>query len=129
MEIDVALVPQVALLGDPAVFIVVDEIRASTTSTTLLDLGCLDIYIESALVAARRLGLQTGSILVGERHGLLPAGFDVNTSPSRLVRADIQGRRRSSRRPTAPPSCACSATRSPCSWAVCGMPQRAEKRR
>ena len=91
MEIDIALVPSVARPADPAVFIVVDEIRASTTITTLLDLGCSDIYVEGALVAARRLGRQTGSILVGERRGLLPAGFDVNNSPTRLARADIQG--------------------------------------
>ena len=93
MEIDVALVPQVARPADPAVFVVIDEIRASTTITTLLDLGCSDIYIESALVAARRLGRQKGSILVGERHGLMPAGFDFNSCPTRLVRADMQGRR------------------------------------
>lgn len=92
MEIDVALVPQVARPADPAVFIVVDEIRASTTITTLLDLGCSDIYIEGSLAAARQLGRRTGSILVGERHLLRPAGFDFDNSPTRLAQAGMQGR-------------------------------------
>jgi len=49
MDIDVALVPQAARPADPAAFIVIDEIRASTTITTLLDIGCSDIYIEGVL--------------------------------------------------------------------------------
>jgi 2-phosphosulfolactate phosphatase len=92
MEIDVALVPQAARPADRAVFIVVDEIRASTTITTLLDIGCPDIYIEGALVAARRRGRETGSILVGERHLRRPAGFDFANSPMALARAGVQGR-------------------------------------
>ena len=92
MDIDVALVPQAARPDDPAAFIVIDEIRASTTITTLLDIGCSDIYIEGALAAARRLGRETGSILVGERHLRLPAGFDFNNSPTMLSRAGVQGR-------------------------------------
>ncbi len=92
MDIDVALVPQAARLADPAVFVVVDEIRASTTITTLLDLGCSDIYIEGAVKAARRLGRATGSILVGERHLRRPPGFDFANSPTALARAGVQGR-------------------------------------
>jgi 2-phosphosulfolactate phosphatase len=91
VDIDVALVPQVARPDDPAVFIVVDEIRASTTITTLLDLGCSDIYIEGALEAARRRGRETGSILVGERHLRRPAGFDFTNSPMMLARAGVHG--------------------------------------
>jgi 2-phosphosulfolactate phosphatase len=89
VDVDVALVPQVARPDDPAVFIVVDEIRASTTITTLLDLGCSDIYIEGALEAARRRGRETGSILVGERHLRRPAGFDFTNSPMMLARAGV----------------------------------------
>ena len=92
MDIDVALVPQAARPADPAVFIVVDEIRASTTITTLLDIGCADIYIEGALVSARQRGRETGSILVGERHLRRPAGFDFANSPLILARAGVQGR-------------------------------------
>ena len=92
MDIDVALVPQAARPDDPAVFIVVDEIRASTTITTLLDIGCSAIYIEGALEAARRRGRETGSILVGERHLRRPPGFDFANSPMALARAGVEGK-------------------------------------
>jgi 2-phosphosulfolactate phosphatase len=91
MDIDVALVPQAARPDDPAVFIVVDEIRASTTITTLFDLGCSDIFIEGALAAARRRGRETRSILVGERHLRRPAGFDFANSPMALARGGVHG--------------------------------------
>ncbi len=92
MEIDVALVPQSARPADPAVFVVVDEIRASTTLTTLLDIGCGPIYVEGALAAARRLGRETGSVLVGERHLRRPPGFDFANSPTLLTNAGVAGR-------------------------------------
>jgi 2-phosphosulfolactate phosphatase len=91
MEVDVALVPQVARPDDPAVFIVTDELRASTTLTTLLDLGCSPIYIEGALEAARQLKRRTGATLVGERHLRQPAGFDFINSPVRLLRGGVRG--------------------------------------
>jgi len=92
MEIDVALVPQAARPDDPAVFVVTDEIRASTTITTMLDIGCADIFIEGALDAARRRGRETGSILVGERHLRRPPGFDFANSPLALLRAGVHDR-------------------------------------
>jgi 2-phosphosulfolactate phosphatase len=92
LDVDVALVPQVAWPAEPVVFVVVDEIRASTTITMLLDVGCSDIYLESALDAARRRGRETGSILVGERHLRRPAGFDFANSPMVLARAGVEGR-------------------------------------
>lgn len=91
MEIDVALVPQAAQPDKPAVSIVTDEIRASTTLTTLIDLGCSAIFIEGSLRAARRLGREAGSILIGERHLLRPAGFDFANSPLALMRAGVHG--------------------------------------
>jgi 2-phosphosulfolactate phosphatase len=92
MEVDVALVPQAARPADPVVFIVTDEIRASTTLTTLLDAGCSSVYIEGSLAAARRLGRETGSFLIGERHLLRPAGFDFANSPTAVTRAGLAGR-------------------------------------
>jgi 2-phosphosulfolactate phosphatase len=91
-ELDVALVPDAVPAHSAAVLVVVDEIRASTTLTTLLDLGVPTVYIEGGLDAARRLGRATGSILVGERHALRPRGFDFDNSPTMLARADLHGR-------------------------------------
>jgi phosphosulfolactate phosphohydrolase-like enzyme len=45
MLIDVALVPQVAEPARPGVLIVIDQIRASTTITTLIDAGCRDVFL------------------------------------------------------------------------------------
>jgi 2-phosphosulfolactate phosphatase len=91
IELDVALVPGAVPRGEPHVLIVVDEIRASTTLTTLLDLDCNPIYIEGSLAAARRLGRATGSILIGERRALRPRGFDFDNSPTMLIRAGVHG--------------------------------------
>ena len=89
VDVDVALVPDEAMPDRPAVFIVVDLIRASTTLTTLLDLGCSAIYIEGSLVRAKQLARRTGSILIGERNRRRPEGFDFANSPLALVRAGV----------------------------------------
>ena len=92
MEIDVALVPAAAHRYGAGVRIVIDEIRASTTITTLLDLGCTELYIAGAVAVAKRLAAETGSLLAGERHALKPPGFDFDNSPTNLSRADLRGR-------------------------------------
>ena len=92
LEIDVRFVPRLAPPGDPAVRVVVDEIRASTTLTTLIELGCPVVHIGGSLVASRRLARETGSLLVGERQGRRPAGFDLSNSPVALRRAGAGGR-------------------------------------
>jgi 2-phosphosulfolactate phosphatase len=91
MHIDVALVPREARTDDGAVLIVVDQIRASTTITTLLDLGCRDLLLAGNVTAARRLARETHSLLAGEWRARKPAGFDFDNSPSELSRADVRG--------------------------------------
>lgn len=92
MKIDVALLPRAAQVAAGRVLIVIDQIRASTTITTALDLGCGDLLIAGDVRTARRLGRQTGSLLAGERHARKPPGFDFDNSPSELSRAEIRGR-------------------------------------
>jgi 2-phosphosulfolactate phosphatase len=92
MEIDVALVPSEARAWSRTVCIVIDELRASSTITTLLDLGCSRLYLTAGLAAARRLGRDHDALLVGEREGVRPAGFDFNNSPAELSRGDVRGR-------------------------------------
>ncbi len=92
IEVDVALVPAAVPLRDPDVLIVVDQIRASTTVTTLFDLGAPDILITGSLDEARGLRRTTGRILVGERRALRPRGFDFDNSPALLERAGVHGR-------------------------------------
>lgn len=90
--IDVALVPQVADPGDPGVLIVIDQIRASTTITTLLDAGCGDVFLAGDPDAARAVASETGSLLAGELHAVKPQDFDFDNSPAELVGVDLRGR-------------------------------------
>ncbi len=92
MDIDVALVPAEARAWGRVICVVVDELRASSTITTLLDLGCADLLLTASLADARRLAQARGSLLVGERHGRKPRGFDANNSPTELQRAQVAGR-------------------------------------
>jgi 2-phosphosulfolactate phosphatase len=92
MEIDVALVPGEVRHWLSVVSIMVDELRASSTITTVLDLGCKDLVVTATVAEARRVAAQNGGILAGERHGITPEGFDSNNSPTELARFDLQGR-------------------------------------
>jgi 2-phosphosulfolactate phosphatase len=92
LEVDVALVPSLARSWRPAVCLVVDQLRASTTIVTALDLGCAELLLAVTLAEARRLGRERGSLLVGERRGLTPRGFDANNSPAELIAMDLRGR-------------------------------------
>jgi 2-phosphosulfolactate phosphatase len=92
MELDVALVPAQSRAWGRTVCIVVDELRASSTITTLLDMSCPSLMLTASLDDARRLARTHDSLLAGERHGLTPRGFDFNNSPAELRRADIRGR-------------------------------------
>ncbi len=92
MEVDVALVPSQARAWRGTVCIGIDELRASSTITTLLDRGCRDLFLTDTLAEARGIARATGSLLVGERHGRIPRGFDFNNSPAELRYAPIRGR-------------------------------------
>jgi 2-phosphosulfolactate phosphatase len=92
MEIDTALVPAVARTWSNTVCIVVDELRASSTITTILDGGCSRLYVTAGLASARRLGRAHDGLLAGERGGVAPRGFDFDNSPALLARAGLGGR-------------------------------------
>ena len=92
MEVDVALVPQVARTWSNTVCIVIDELRASSTITTILDRGCSRLFVTAGLDAARRLARLHDGLLAGERGGTAPRGFDFDNSPAALSRADLRGR-------------------------------------
>ncbi len=92
MEIDVALVPALARRWPDRVCVVVDELRASSTITTLLDLGCPEVLLSRGLREARRLARERGALLAGERRGRTPHGFDLNNSPVELAGAGVRER-------------------------------------
>ncbi len=93
MRVDVALVPGEARVEPGRVLIVVDQIRASTTITAALDLGCAELLLAGDVATARDLGRRTGSLLAGEQNAHKPTDFDFDNSPTELSTADIRGRR------------------------------------
>jgi 2-phosphosulfolactate phosphatase len=92
MEIDVALVPSEARAWSNTVCIVIDELRASSTITTILDGGCARLYVTAGLAHARHLAREHNALLAGERHGYAPPGFDFDNSPVAIARGDVRGR-------------------------------------
>jgi 2-phosphosulfolactate phosphatase len=75
--------------------VIVDIFRSSTSIVTALENGAREIIPCSSLEKARMLRRALGdeALLVGERRGLTPRGFDLNISPSLLVREQVEGRR------------------------------------
>jgi 2-phosphosulfolactate phosphatase len=92
MDVDVALVPGQTAGWPPTVCVVVDELRASSTLTTALDLGCPEVIVTGSLAQARRLARERGSLLAGERGGRDIPGFDANNSPTQLRAIGVRGR-------------------------------------
>lgn len=93
MNIDVALVPRVAATWPPTLCVVVDELRASSTVTDALDLGCSELIVTGSLREARSVARERGALLAGERAGVTPPGFDANNSPYELRGLGLRGRR------------------------------------
>ena len=92
LDLDVALVPEQALAWPPTVCVVIDQLRASSTLTAALDLGCPEVVVTGSLEEARRLAGERGSLLAGERGGRIVPGFDANNSPAELRAIGVGGR-------------------------------------
>ena len=70
--------------------IVIDVLRATSVIAVLLDLGVKEIYPTATIEEARSLKqfLKTSNeqvLLLGERDGLPPEGFDHGNSPTALI--------------------------------------------
>jgi len=92
MLVDVALQPQLVDPADPGVLIVIDQIRASTTITTLIDAGCENVFLAGDPDTARVVASETGCLLAGEVRAVKPPDFDLDNSPAELVGVDLRGR-------------------------------------
>ncbi len=75
--------------------VVVDIFRSSTSIVTALENGAEEIIPCNSLDMARilRRRLSNEALLVGERRGITPRGFDLNISPSLLTREQVGGKR------------------------------------
>ncbi len=75
--------------------VVVDVFRSSTSIVVALENGAEEIIPCSSLERARSLKKKLGdqALLVGERRGITPRGFDLNISPSELTPDRVKGRK------------------------------------
>jgi 2-phosphosulfolactate phosphatase len=78
--------------GADYAIVAIDVIRATTTALTGVALG-RQCYPVPSLEAARRLaGMLANPLLAGELEGDMPAGFEINNSPSELERRNDTAR-------------------------------------
>lgn len=76
-----------------SVVLVIDVLRASTTSTNALENGCTSIQMVVDIDAARSLKKSNANaLLCGERNGLKITGFDLGNSPLEYSREMISGK-------------------------------------
>jgi 2-phosphosulfolactate phosphatase len=74
--------------------VLVDVLRSSATIVMALKNGCKYIIPFKSIEMAKRAGRKLGpkAILVGEDYGLTPPGFDLNNSPSLVVKEKVKGK-------------------------------------
>src|SRR5215475_6509589 len=71
---------------DDYAIVAIDVIRASTTVVTATALGRKCYPVTSIEAALQKRAENPECLLAGEVAGIMPAGFDLNNSPSRLAR-------------------------------------------
>lgn len=89
MQIDVELLPRVAATD---VVIVVDTLRSCTSAPLAFDRGLTTLDFTTSLRTARRAGAELELLLLGERGGMVPEGFNHSNSPVLLNTLELEGR-------------------------------------
>lgn len=127
VRIQVAFLPQLAA-REPAergVCIVIDILRATTTLTTLLEYGAVEVLVAPNADAAREEKRRDpGALLLGEIGGLRPDDFDLGNSRANSARPMPVGGGRSAIPRTAQRRSELSRGHQPFCSAACGMLRR-----
>lgn len=89
MKLRVDLSPKQAY---PDVVVVIDVLRSATVACMLFQLGVEKLYLSPSIRRAQQLAEENGLLLIGERDGLPPEGFNYGGSPTELFDAEVQGR-------------------------------------
>lgn len=89
MNLRVELAPKGAYRD---VVVVIDVLRACTLAPILFGRGLQTLYLSSSIRRARGLAETQNLLLIGERNGLPPEGFNYGTSPAEIRHADFGGR-------------------------------------
>lgn len=71
------------------VVVLIDVLRSSTVAPMLFENGLIELHVSTKLRLAREFAKETDAILLGERGGLPPEGFNHGNSPSELVNIDM----------------------------------------
>lgn len=74
------------------VVIVIDVLRSCTAASIAFERGLESLDFTPSLRTARRAGQEFGLLLLGERSGMVPEGFNHSNSPFQLQQLDLQGR-------------------------------------
>ena len=71
--------------------VLIDVLRTSTVAPILFDNGLERLHIATKLRLAREFARETGALLIGEREGLPPEGFNYGNSPSEITALKLSG--------------------------------------
>ena len=74
------------------VVVVIDVLRTGTLAPILFSRGLETLYLSPSIRRARQLAQMQELLLIGERDGLPPEGFNYGTSPAEIGHADVAGR-------------------------------------
>ena len=75
------------------VAVMIDALRASATISSLMAAGARKVWVATEVEQARAMKERLGNaLLVGERDGFPPPGFDVGNSPRGVMDLDLDGR-------------------------------------
>ncbi len=76
----------------PDVVLVVDVLRATTTAPLLFERGLETLFVTPSMRSARSYASRHELLLIGERDGLPPEGFNYGASPADLSTVDFHGK-------------------------------------
>lgn len=74
------------------VVVLVDVLRTTTTVPIAFDRGLRTVRLSPSLRVARKTAADDGALLMGERRGVPPEGFNHGNSPALLARRDLSDR-------------------------------------
>ncbi len=89
MRLRVDLLPR-GEYGD--VVVLIDVLRSCTVAPILFDNGLKELYLCPSLRTSRKAAAEKGLLLLGERGGLVPEGFNYGNSPTELRQVNMAGR-------------------------------------
>jgi 2-phosphosulfolactate phosphatase len=90
MHVRVDLLPHGSYSGE--VVVIIDALRSCTAAPLLFDRGLATLFMTPSVRTARRAAAESGHLLLGERGGVPPEGFNHSNSPADLLRLDFTGR-------------------------------------